>query len=44
MPTPATEDYLKAIYKLIENFEVASTNAVADRIVGARSATFATME
>ncbi len=40
MPTPATEDYLKAIYKLIENFEVASTNAVADRMgVSAASVT-----
>lgn len=40
MPTPATEDYLKAIYKLLENAEAASTNAVADRMkVSAASVT-----
>ena len=40
MPTPATEDYLKAIYKLQENAEAASTNAVADRMgVSAASVT-----
>ncbi|MXZ76542.1 MAG: metal-dependent transcriptional regulator [Gemmatimonadetes bacterium] len=40
MPTPATEDYLKTIYKLQENAETASTNAVADRMgVSAASVT-----
>ncbi len=40
MPTPATEDYLKAIYKLQENVEAASTNAIADRVgVSAASVT-----
>lgn len=40
MPTPATEDYLKTIYKLQENAEAASTNAVADRMgVSAASVT-----
>ena len=40
MPTPATEDYLKAIYKLLENSERASTNAVADSMrVSAASVT-----
>ena len=40
MPTPATEDYLKAIYKLLENSEPASTNAVADSMrVSAASVT-----
>ncbi len=40
MPTPATEDYLKAIYKLQENAEAASTNAIADRMgVSAASVT-----
>ena len=40
MPTPATEDYLKAIYKLQENAGAASTNAVADRMgVSAASVT-----
>ncbi len=40
MPTPATEDYLKAIYKLRENAEAASTNAIADRMgVSAASVT-----
>ena len=40
MPTPAIEDYLKAIYKLQENAETASTNAIADRMgVSAASVT-----
>ncbi len=40
MPTPATEDYLKAIYKLEENGRGASTNAIADRMgVSAASVT-----
>lgn len=40
MPTPATEDYLKTIYKLQENAEHASTNAVADQMgVSAASVT-----
>ncbi len=40
MPTPAIEDYLKAVYKLQENAEAASTNAIADRMgVSAASVT-----
>ena len=40
MPTPATEDYLKAIYKLQESAEAASKNSVAVRMgVSAASVT-----
>ena len=40
MLTPATEDYLKTVYKLADANEVVATNAIAERMgVSAASVT-----